>query len=165
MKKKLFVLGTVLGAVGLAVLLPSLYGAYLGSGTRLLTSSTFWGHLARYAPIGLIAAAVLLLTGILMAWICYVPSAKRLRRKAERAEAKAAKAEAAKQACLEPASPSAAQPEKSSSSPVESTVPQASPAPAPPPAVETGDSGGACPACGTVNPPGSAFCTECGQRL
>lgn len=158
MKKKVFVLGIVLSAAGLAVLLPSLYGAYLGSGTRLLTSSTFLGSLARYTPIGLIAAAVLLLAGIPMGWICYVPSAKRLRRKAERAEAKAAKAKAEKQFPPEPSALPESQP-----SPAEQAVPETVPAPAPSPAAEAG--GTACPACGTVNPPGSAFCKECGQRL
>ena len=165
MKKKVFVLGIVLSAAGLAVLLPSLYGAYLGSGTRLLTSSTIWGSLARYTPIGLIAAAVLLLAGIPMGWICYVPSAKRLRRKAERAEAKAAKARAEKQSPPEQsASPEPQPPEEiPSPPPAEPTVPETVPVPAPPPSAETG--GTACPACGTVNPPGSAFCKECGQRL
>lgn len=186
MKKKLFILGIILTALGAVTGIPSLIGAYLGSGTRLLTLSTGLGYMVRYTPIGLITAGVLLLAGILMAVLCYVPSEKSLQRKAKRAEAKTAK-KAARQAALEAAQSATQQPAPSPAEPPvdqiqtvptaeapavsRETVPEPTTTSVPPmtpevPPVDTSKPAGPiCPACGTRNLPGSVFCTECGQRL
>ena len=191
MKKKLFILGIILIALGAVTGIPSLIGAYLGSGTRLLTLSTSLGHMVRYAPIGLMIAGVLLLAGILMAVLCYAPSEKSLQRKAKRAEAKAAK-EAARQAAqqvpqtvqtadvppqpsVSPVEPPVDQPQTVPTAevpeapqetiPEPATIPDTPMPPAPTPVEASTPTGPICPACGTRNLPGSIFCTECGQRL
>ncbi len=49
--------------------------------------------------------------------------------------------------------------------PAAAAPPAAAPPPPPPPASEAPTTPAPCPHCGTVPEPGTAFCTNCGQRL
>jgi hypothetical protein len=49
--------------------------------------------------------------------------------------------------------------------PVATATPDASAAPSPAPAPDQAAGGQVCPSCGTVNPPGEAFCSNCGVSL